>query len=119
YRVSEGEPAQILHLAWHEKLRSDLPDPDYVIWTRPNIERDRGLAVAAYCRRIVKQATRQQVPYGFSQPDDFFDADGSFVRGPSKVGLTCASFVLALFQKAGVSLARTEEWPPATPEDVV
>lgn len=118
HRVSEREPVHILHLAWHERLRSEPPSSDYVVWTRPQIEGDRGLAIAAFCRRIAKLSSKQQVPYGFSQPNDFFDSSGGFVRGPSRVGLTCASFVLAVFHTAGVPLARTDEWPLPTIEDL-
>lgn len=118
HRVAEGEPAQILHLAWHERLRSERPTSDYILWTRPQIEEDRGRAVAAFCRRIAKQSAREQVPYGFSQPNDFFDSNGAFLRGPSRVGLTCASFVLAVFQAAGLPLAHTEQWPVPTSEDL-
>lgn len=119
YRLSETDGAEMLHLAFHEDLRSEPPDPEkYVLWTRPSIEKDRGSAVAAFCRRIVKKAKHRQVPYGFSDPDDFFESDGTFILGRAKMGLTCASFVLAVFQKAGVPLARIAEWPPPTPEDI-
>ncbi len=117
YRTGEGKPANILHLAWHHQLKSDEPSLGYPCWVRPRIADERALAIAAYCRRIWKQAARQQVPYGFSAPNAFFDQSGALLLGPAKVGLTCASFVLAVFDGAGSPLARLEEWPGASAED--
>src|SRR5207237_5807247 len=60
---------------------------------------------------------RKQVPYGFSKPNAFFDPSGAVITGPAKVGLTCASFILAVFDATGIDFVRMEDWPEATPED--
>jgi len=117
YRTAEGEPAKILHLAWHHQLRSDPPSQSYPCWVRPWIPNERALAIAAFCRRIWKKAGDDQVPYGFSAPSAFFDHSGALISGSAKVGLTCASFVLAVFDSAGLPLVRLEEWPSPTPDD--
>jgi hypothetical protein len=114
YRTAEGEPAKILHLAWHHQLSSDHPSTSYPCWVRPRIPDERALAIAAFCRRIWKKASQDQVPYGFSVPSAFFDYSGALISGPAKVGLTCASFVLAVFDGAGLPLVRMDEWPPPT-----
>ncbi len=118
YRVSENAAVKLLHLAWHNKLRSDDLSPVYKCWIRPAIADDRSLAIAAYCRRIWKQNERNQLPYGFSHPNKFFDTSGNIIKGPAKIGLTCASFVLAVFEGAGVLLADLEGWPSPTQEDM-
>jgi hypothetical protein len=117
YRTSEGQAARVLHLAWHNQLKSDLPSPNYPYWVRPWIPEDRALVVAAFCRLIWRRANNAQVPYGFSRPSDFFDRSGDLISGPTKVGLTCASFVLAVFDGAGLPLVYLDDWPKATPAD--
>jgi hypothetical protein len=82
------------------------------------IDDDRAMAIAAFCRRIWNQNERNQIPYGFSSPNRFFDTSGNAIKGPAKVGLTCASFVLAVFEGAGVVLADLDTWPNPTAEDI-
>jgi hypothetical protein len=118
YRVTENETVRLLHLAWHHRLRSDELKPEYVLWIRPAIDDDRAMAVASLCRRIWKQNQRNQVPYGFSHPNNFFDTSGDLIKGPAKVGLTCSSFVLAVFEVARVPLADLTTWPQPTEEDI-
>jgi hypothetical protein len=118
HRVTENETVRLLHLAWHHHLCSDELKPEYVLWIRPGIDDDRATAVASLCRRIWKQNQRNQVPYGFSQPNNFFDTSGDLIKGPAKVGLTCASFVLAVFEVARVPLADLTTWPQPTEEDI-
>jgi hypothetical protein len=76
------------------------------------------MAIASFCRRIWKQNQRNQVPYGFSQPNNFFDTSGNLIKGPAKIGLTCASFVLAVFEAAGIPLADLATWPVPTTGDI-
>ena len=48
----------------------------------------------------------------------FFDPSG-LLEGPAKIGLTCASFVLAVFDGARIPLVKTNAWPKlATTEDI-
>jgi hypothetical protein len=118
YRVTENATIKLLHLAWHNKLCSDDLTPAYKCWIRPMIDDDRAMAIAAFCRRIWNQNERNQIPYGFSSPNRFFDTSGNAIKGPAKVGLTCASFVLAVFEGAGVVLADLDTWPNPTAEDI-
>lgn len=46
----------------------------------------------------------------------FDEATGKSLLGPTGLGLTCASFVLAIFEFSGVRLLAYEQWP-ARPED--
>ena len=118
YRVTETEAVRLLHLAWHHALRSDQLKAEYSCWIRLAIHEDRAMAIATYCRRIWKQNQRNQLPYGFSEPNDFFDTSGNLIKGPAKTGLTCASFVLALFEAARTPLADLDTWPEPTSEDI-
>src|SRR6266545_8225610 len=98
------------HLAWHNQLKDSRPK-DADRWIDPPIPTRRPRQVAARCRQILR-ASKRGIPYAFSPPNDCFDSEsGSFLLGPSRVGLTCASFVLAVFDAAGIRLAENDTWP--------
>jgi len=99
----------MLHLAWHLELRNDEPKPEYV-WVDPPIPSARARQVAAFCRKVWRQNGRR-VPYAFSVPNDCFNSvTGQFLFGPSRHGLTCATFVLAVFQATGFKMIDERTW---------
>ena len=108
-----------LHLAWHCKLCQDAKQPDYLsVWVAPNVPPKRQRAIAAFCRRVWRKNARHGIPYAFSSPQGSFDpATGAYLIRPSRYGLTCASFVLALFHAAGLPLADYDSWPSGRPGD--
>jgi len=106
----EAAKTLLLDLAWHHELRNQSPRGDY-IWIDPDIPSRRLRQVTAVCRKIWR-SNEGALPYAFSPPNDCFDRDtGNFLIGPTNLGLTCASFVLAIFEAAGLQLARYETWP--------
>jgi hypothetical protein len=104
---------QFLHLAWHCRLRNDDNRPDYLsVWVAPSVPAERQRSIAAFCRRVWRKHERDGIPYAFSHPSRSLDpATGAFLIGPSRFGLTCSSFVLAVFHAAGLQLADYESWP--------
>lgn len=118
YRVTLGKPARLLHMAWHNRLCSVSPGAEYVLWIDPAVPRERAMAVAAFCRRIWKKNSEDGLPYGLSKPNRFFDHTGGILKGPAKVGLTCATFVLAVFDTAGLALVQYTTWPQPTGDDI-
>ena len=118
YRITVNTPALLLHMPGHRKLCSEPPAAHYVLWVDPSIPKARAKAVAAFCRRIWKRNEANGLPYGLSQPNRFFDHTGGVLKGPAKVGLTCATFVLAVFDATGLPLVRYETWPKPTRNDI-
>lgn len=104
---------QFLHLAWHCRLRNDDNRPDYLsVWVAPSVPAQRQRIMAAFCRRVWRKNERDGIPYAFSNPQGSLDpATGAFLIGPTRFGLTCSSFVLAVFHAAGLQLADYESWP--------
>lgn len=109
HRRDSGNP-RLLHLAWHHDLRNDLPPDDY-FWIEVNIHAKRLRQVAALCRKVWR-ANPYGVPYAFSLPVKFIDTkSGQVLLGGTRLGLTCASFVLAVFEAAGIKLIEYATWP--------
>jgi hypothetical protein len=117
--TSEGAMPELLHLAWHCRLQNNVELPHYMtLWIAPSAPPQRLRVVAAACRRIWRKNAKGGIPYAFSTPADAFDtATGAYLLGPSRFGLTCASFVLAVFDYAGLRLANYESWPHGRPGD--
>ncbi|WLD14897.1 hypothetical protein [Planctellipticum variicoloris] len=115
YRDSDTQAIRKLHLAWHFHLLEE-PCEDAVWWIRPGVDDERLVQVAAIGRKVWR-SNGKRVPYGFSHPNDAFDAaTGQLLFGPTRHGLTCASFVLAVFHCAGIPLIDYDDWP-ARPDD--
>lgn len=111
------DEVRLAHLAWHNQLKNSQPKDAY-LWIDPQIPTRRARQAAARCRQILR-ANNRGIPYAFSPPNDSFDHQtGSFLFGPTRAGLTCASFVLAVFDSAGIRLADYATWPQQRAGDV-
>jgi hypothetical protein len=118
FRFIATEPHEFLHLAWQRDLRLDAPKSDY-LWVDPAIPSRRLLQVAAVCNDIASANHPDQIPYSFGPPNNCFDEHScAFLLGPTNTGLTCASFVLAVFHRAGIQLVKYGTWPKPTQEDI-
>ncbi|MCR4318522.1 MAG: hypothetical protein NUW37_19440 [Planctomycetes bacterium] len=112
----EGE-LKMLHLQGHHKLSEEIPTPDSKALIS-SIDEERLVQIAAKCRRIWRANENGKIPYGFSLPTGCFDrVTLKFLIGESKLGLTCASFVLAVFESAGFPLVDYNSWPTNREDD--
>lgn len=110
HRGSESDDVMMLELAWHHKLRNSPPSNEY-LWVDPPIPNVRARQVAAFCRKVWRQ-NEKRIPYAFSLPNDCFDTTtGRFIGGGNMRGLTCATFVLAVFQATGLAMVEPDSWP--------
>jgi hypothetical protein len=106
---------RLLHLAAHRKLCDDpMPMPGARhLWINlePAVEEARLESFAAYCRLIWQRNSDGGLPYAFSSPVNWFDANGVLViQTIDGVGLTCSSFVLAVFLAAKLPLLNEDTW---------
>lgn len=117
---TSGGKAEFLHLASHKVLlRQDVPSRSTLryAWVAPPLARERCLAVAALCRRIWKRHEEHGLPYGLRYDATTFTQTGELRLGHDEVGLTCATFVLAVFRSGGIELLRCAEWVER-PDDI-
>jgi hypothetical protein len=110
--IRSTESVQVVHLAWHNQLIQEPLSP--IAWsgsmkTRLPAARQRQVIGRA---ALIYESNGRFVPYGFSFPTETFDREtGEWLLGPGGYGLTCATFVLAIFEFSGVRLLAYEEWP--------
>jgi len=111
-RAQPGHPLFFTHLCAYNHLLHDHAAPgDCHIWVSLNIDPYDAELVVASCRLTVKKRGRNKFPYSFSSPKGFFDENMEHEEGPDKTGLTCATFVLGVFNAARVDLVRYNSWP--------
>lgn len=116
HKVEDLGEVKLGHLEWHNRLKESEPKDSY-LWVDPPIPTRRARQVAALCRKVLR-SNQSGIPYAFSPPNDCFDPEaGSFLLGPSRFGLTCATFVLAVFDAAGIRLIEFSSWPQQRPGD--
>jgi hypothetical protein len=112
YRSASTDPPRFLHLAWHLNLSDDESVPEGfrgVLLSDVPVALQR--TIVAECKRSAAADTLAGLPYGFGYQPTLVERAGDdrmVLRGPS--GLTCATFVLAIFDLASVSLADLDSW---------
>ncbi len=113
---------RLLHLAFHHCVQISIPTGDYA-WTHVEFEPERQVLVAQLCELIEEEyilrpdGDRQQLGYAFHYRGELFDPmRGVFITTDGH-GLTCATFVLAVFASHGIDLLFLPSWEPR-PNDV-
>lgn len=101
---------RLLELRWDFDLADDLWNPGGYSWVVPNLDPFEMEYLEAKARQVWR-GNEYEVPYGFSHPSNCFDEETArFLFGTSRVGLTCASLVLAVFHFADFPLIEYESW---------
>lgn len=103
---------EMLHLAWHMHLRNEDP-PQPIIVALPDLRDSRARSVAAMCRLVWRRHSQGGLPYGVRYQSGVFDlGSADLLLDPDAVGLTCATFVLAVYASVGIQLIDCSSWPP-------
>lgn len=107
-----------IHLQWHCRLTNEAEFPQG-LWADPFIHERRLRQVAAMCRKVWRE-NGKSIPYAFSSPDGMFDPiTGRILLAGTQYGLTCASFVLAVFLACGLRIVELDAWPVSRDDDAV
>ena len=109
----EKDKYNALHLAWHFVLRHDISiksEFKNYIWIQSSIHNMRQNAIGAMCRRIIKR-NQNGIPYGLLYNGGIFTNNGLLTLFEEENGLTCATFVLAVFSSCGINLINLSSWP--------
>jgi len=107
----EREQVRFLHLAWHFWLQED--ELQSYAWVVTPLLAEHAMLVAARCRSIARKHSAG-IPYAPKFLASRFDDEGELVLGKGEHGFTCATFILAVFEHAGLPLVSKESWPSRT-----
>lgn len=110
YENANGE-IHALHFCWHHRWRDEAAPPGY-FWAQPAVRPSIARSLAALCRMVAEQRALGEIPFAFRiDPLALFDRGTGRFLGPEGQGLTCATFVLAMFASIGLKLVLGSDWP--------
>lgn len=108
YKDGNGD-AWLMHLAWHYRLHSDY-FPLHYQWSEVKRHKSILKHLAVICELIRTQ--NDPMPYGFDRTGIKFDPNTGKATIPSGgKGLTCATFIITVFETQLLTLLKEEEWP--------
>lgn len=108
YLTDEGP--RICHLAFHHQLVDQDATPEYR-WADIDLDLDNKIILANLVALIAHE--KPNIPYGFNLEGVAFDpSTGKLIDPPVGKGLTCATFILAVFRTFSIPLLAEETWVP-------
>jgi len=108
YLRDEDDAGRVLHLAWHYELREDDFPPDGAVWIASTL--DENAANDLHASAVLIGRHREgRVPYALANAGAKFAVDGTLDLNRS-LGMTCAEFVLLVFEHAGIELISRRTW---------
>jgi len=124
YRAEDDPQAHLLHLAWDRDLRHESEQIlgasiRRYVWIAPMLPRELVVNLVEACRSIARRSDNigQELRYSLRYELGSFDpVTGAYAPRGAERGLTCATFVLAVFRTVGIDLVDVPLWP-ARPED--
>ncbi|WP_193366907.1 hypothetical protein [Pelagibius marinus] len=118
YVEDQEEGAKFLHLLDHLTLRTGVLGDDK-FWIKLGITPSQMRQLAAFCA-FVSARNSDGIPYSifYDQKRVYFSDTGDYIGSDLGEGLTCATFVMAIFETLKIPLLDTGLWPAdATDED--
>lgn len=117
--VDDNQQPRWLHLGWHHHVLAKPLDKNYA-WGEPPLEPELRVILSRLCRKISQRyvGQRRSIAYALRYAGGHFDEMTGEFLCEDGLGLTCATFVMAIFATRGVDLLRRQEWVPRA-EDVI
>lgn len=117
--IKEGEDQRLLHLGFHHDLRYEVLssvddwETDYA-WLDFSGFSEREMKQLAVWMDTIWNVNRNTIPYGIAYSGaGYFDyATGKFVSSHTGKGLTCATFVMAMFEDFLLPIIEANSWLP-------
>ncbi|WP_411903727.1 hypothetical protein [Methylorubrum thiocyanatum] len=114
-----GKAVHMAHLANHNDCRDEpAPNDSGYVWADcawlagPGMD-DAATVASEY---VAFCAKRKRIPYSPRAPKKPFTADGRFISHDPREGLTCATYIEAVFRGAGYPVVLLLTWQPR-PDD--
>jgi hypothetical protein len=117
---SHNSKIMLLHLAWHYDLRHQEWDGTYYWLELSGLETELQETFADWAVLVADATPGTPIPYSvIFRVDRNFDQGGQFINLNDGSGLTCATFLLALFNDFNLPLIDISTWPKARKGDFV
>lgn len=108
YRVDEDADPKICELRFHNDLYNG-PTRGGLYWVNVNLDQVSKISIASWLEASLADQTN--MPYGFSWDGEIFNSQtGEIIPPPLGNGLTCATFVLAVFDCLSLPLVKVDSW---------
>ncbi|MDH2402003.1 hypothetical protein QCM77_18860 [Bradyrhizobium sp. SSUT18] len=99
YQLDSGGP-RISHLGWHFELHDHPADDDRYLWADTGLDEGNSHVIAAWLSD--RRTHPNDIPYGFDAKGSCFDkVTLDFVPPALGKGLTCATYIKAVFSHLG------------------
>jgi len=108
--AAHGGPHVVIELHDHHKLTQGEPHPAFY-FAASIIDERLLFALAEWVGVVWNRNSDGKVPYSIRYCGKYFGPDGSLLQTGLGEGLTCATFVLAVFADYGLPLVDTNKWP--------
>lgn len=109
YKIDEE--VNFLHLEWHFSLSNNIDGISNYFSICSAIHPIRQKIIAIKCKKIwAKNNDPQTIPYSVYYETGTFTDEGILSLDEKEHGLTCATFVLAVFKSCGFNLIETSKW---------
>jgi len=115
YRTATSGLHRLLHQAWHYDTHDDtIADWSVVAraslwWVIPGLDPYELADLRMAAMRTANGLMERQIPYAMDRKDAAIDSEG-VVDLRASLGLTCATFVLLLFESANLQLIDAASW---------
>jgi len=111
HRGGAQDPVLLLSQDWHHQLTNQQLKVGG-FWVQVPLPESRAIAVAAMCRKIYRTNVMHGLPYGVRFDGGVVLDEGLVELKGATHGLTCATFVMLVFEQSGEPLLRPETWFP-------
>lgn len=128
YKVknSRNSGSFLLHLAFHHCLREDgeqiysqAPELSKFRYTPFEIaDQEKATLFINRCRQIFN-ANQNKIGYASKFLRSCFKANGQVQLAQNEFGMTCATFIMAVFEDNGYKLIETDAWPRRKKSDAL
>jgi hypothetical protein len=108
----------LLHLGWHQLLIHENWDNTYHWIPFEHLEPELIETLVDNAVIIGSRKANNQIPYSVVFSDgQYFDEENNYIRHEIGEGLTCATFILAMFRRWSLPLVDETTWPIGRKED--
>ena len=108
---NEGDVVHLSHLPWHYHFRGrDITDPSY-FWLEPQFNEMVREQIAAFLLHVAEENESGEIPYSYLNRGKSINESGKYVTSGVGSGLTCATYILAIFEALEISLIDLQTWP--------